>query len=426
MGVDSALRDTSARKAKLTSTECMRELLLATMLKIAKVQSRSKGAPHNQTEIPFLVDDDYARALMAPILHRLLSQLDRLLMALHETMISWPKRERGKRPDPHQTARASNSQHQSSSSRGVANAPGIKRRRGRPSKVAPANSADVPMANSHFGEPGAWRAKLTNRGRPRRQYPVLAGESEQEYLIRVARLQKKPLPKFAVSEDTKQSMPEDEPLVSSKSGATASCDVEDPTFKTRGRYQLRDWSQVIGMASVVGFDGETISRTVKRCASIFNEEMDFLMLGDQHVSRHHLHTVGQHEETCRVDSSSSHQCPSHEEMHGSIHVDGFLQPIKQRSGWRGIDVGPRKPGRWHNRETSSNQPDVDEDDIDSVASERINSGHEKRGTSSTDDPEMTLDMHDDNTSSSDLDGLISNSETDSESTGIISSSESGS
>jgi hypothetical protein len=40
---------------------------------------------------------------------------------------------------------------------------------------------------------------------------------------------------------------------------------------------------------------------------------------------------------------------SEDEMHGAVHIDGYLKPIKVRRGWRGGDVlkekETKRPGK---------------------------------------------------------------------------------
>jgi hypothetical protein len=48
-------------------------------------------------------------------------------------------------------------------------------------------------------DPEDENSQTRRRGRPRKKYPRYEGETEEAYLVRIARLQKKPLPRFASS-----------------------------------------------------------------------------------------------------------------------------------------------------------------------------------------------------------------------------------
>jgi len=45
------------------------------------------------------------------------------------------------------------------------------------------------------------------------------------------------------------------------------------------RIGLRDWSDVLGIAALQGWDGVVIDAAAKRCAALFGEGMDFRVLG---------------------------------------------------------------------------------------------------------------------------------------------------
>ncbi|KAI8635629.1 hypothetical protein F5Y19DRAFT_17459 [Xylariaceae sp. FL1651] len=77
------------------------------------------------------------------------------------------------------------------------------RKRGRPPKLSRANGMRDSSSN---GMLGTGKRKV---GRPRKNYPRLRGESDQDYTIRIARIQKKPIPNFVdpVSRTTSQSSP---------------------------------------------------------------------------------------------------------------------------------------------------------------------------------------------------------------------------
>ena len=160
----------------------------------------------------------------------------------------------------------------------------------------------------------------------------------------------------------------------------------------RRRPELMDWSEVLGTASLVGFPPDAVERATRRCASLFNEGMkvrSFHGIHSQEVryepsiipslqtepldsesfsdtqsepeSRQYLrpwppkslecphqgckwnevefskpgrllqHLRGTH----RYDPRFEEPLEATDELLDSIHVDGFLQPIRVQAGWRG-------------------------------------------------------------------------------------------
>ncbi|KAH0558388.1 hypothetical protein GP486_004952, partial [Trichoglossum hirsutum] len=61
----------------------------------------------------------------------------------------------------------------------------------------------------------------------------------------------------------------------------------NPTAKTRHRFKkqrqlgLRDWSDILGVASMVGWEPEAISRAAARCSTLFGEGINFRTLAEE-------------------------------------------------------------------------------------------------------------------------------------------------
>lgn len=51
------------------------------------------------------------------------------------------------------------------------------------------------------------------------------------------------------------------------------------------RLGLRDWSDVLGMAALKGWDPNVVKRAGKRCAELFDEEMGFRTVGIHQTNR---------------------------------------------------------------------------------------------------------------------------------------------
>ncbi|KAI4148792.1 MAG: hypothetical protein LQ340_004930 [Diploschistes diacapsis] len=102
-------------------------------------------------------------------------------------------------------------------------------------------------------------------------------------------------------------------------------------------FGLRDWSDVLGLAAIQGWDERVIERTRKRCSALFKERME-------------LTTLGFGDELETNDTSDLMKVASEDEMEGGVHVDGFLKPIKRRRGWHGKN---KEKGNWRSRRKES-------------------------------------------------------------------------
>ncbi|RDI84996.1 hypothetical protein Vi05172_g4931 [Venturia inaequalis] len=138
---------------------------------------------------------------------------------------------------------------------------------------------------------------------------------------------------------------------------------------------LRDWSEILGMASLTGWDPKVVRRAAERCSRLFGEGMAFADLDDGGVSTkvctYSPHVVPRFEEgegegwsldtlLCPHEDCARHTRrfdlrrrlrwhikdvhdwdPQVErrpvEIVGGVHRDGFLRPIAAQPGWRARD-----------------------------------------------------------------------------------------
>lgn len=157
--------------------------------------------------------------------------------------------------------------------------------------------------------------------------------------------------------------------------------------KRQQRLGLRDWSDVLGVGSMVGWDSPVIERAAKRCAELFDERISLRMLeeGKQEYTELEFgcgeataiektgihHNRRSHKFTGVVEPANDglYYCPFQDckriqkgfsrtwnlkkhvrELHedrappisnveveaelvGGVHVDGFMKPIPSRRGW---------------------------------------------------------------------------------------------
>jgi len=145
------------------------------------------------------------------------------------------------------------------------------------------------------------------------------------------------------------------------SKATASPDVEDAsegrnvsksksrrrqsraqsTHSRRLRLGLRDWSDVLGVASMTGWSSDVVERTAARCASLFGEGITFRTLEEGTLSfTEHSLTPGGQQPTIEKDSELTAEKAlgrigeGQQEMFGGVHTDGFLAPIEGKKSWK--------------------------------------------------------------------------------------------
>lgn len=221
-------------------------------------------------------DDERSIMLLRPTIRHTLSRLDELLMALHharQTCLHYASEYTESQTDPEGSNASSDDIRKSD----YAHPPpstakqGAKRSRpGRPPKIVlmPAHSGIDALESS---QP---RKKKDTRGRKRKLYVPLEGESHEEMLVRIARQQKKKMPFTSAPTGYNSSSPSKSARGDSRKRGTSSQARE----KRSTRLGLRDWSEIVGMAALVGFPPEVIARTTQRCANLFGEGMAMLSL----------------------------------------------------------------------------------------------------------------------------------------------------
>ncbi|KAL8708614.1 MAG: hypothetical protein Q9220_006550 [cf. Caloplaca sp. 1 TL-2023] len=111
-------------------------------------------------------------------------------------------------------------------------------------------------------------------------------------------------------------------------------------------FGLRDWSDIIGVASMCGWDPDVIARATARCSDLFGEGIIFRTFDEgQRDYRETKYKPGivssndlqRAQEGSSQDNRSSGN-PGVEKV-GAVHVDGFLQPIERQKSWRTRKTG---------------------------------------------------------------------------------------
>ena len=107
-----------------------------------------------------------------------------------------------------------------------------------------------------------------------------------------------------------------------------------PIHRRKSRLALRDWSDILGVASMTGWEPPVIEKAATRCASLFEECITFRTLkeGDEG-----------HAELCYTPVTSTPLLVTKKEgtdqkarkgTLGGVHLDGFLEPIEGKKSWK--------------------------------------------------------------------------------------------
>ncbi|KAL6712411.1 N-terminal acetyltransferase [Coniothyrium glycines] len=194
-----------------------------------------------------------------------------------------------------------------------------------------------------------------------------------------------------------------------RSGSSQSCNSSS-TIHTRHREPgLMDWSEVLGIAAVQGWDRKALARTIERCTALFGESMSLRAL-DEHqllkpapapalytptpIPSPSDFTLKKHPSTKRpYFQIGTVRCPhvdcyghtrdfalpyrtiehcirvhgydprendsdNEERTVGAVHIDGFLQPVTLKQGWLGHKR--KKAGGASKRQKQSQSHDEEE------------------------------------------------------------------
>ncbi|KAH7126935.1 hypothetical protein B0J11DRAFT_289834 [Dendryphion nanum] len=333
-----------------------------TELKSGNELDRSRHTPETMhsrnpslilTQPTLLADDDKARRNLQPSINSLLSQLNTLAEALRKTRLNHFGRHAYS--DSSASEFTEDAGSRTSRSRSLSRSRSISTR-----KIASG-------ANSR-----------ANSSRPQRAPP-----KPQQRLSKKAKPQKA---REGSSDYDVDSDEEEEYMDQSKSVSRRNS--IDSLFNNEASVQagLMDWSEVLGVASMTGWNANAIHRTAQRCAVLFGENMDFRHLDEslamKPVSAPIQYTPsmipGPNDMNSQIISAEKRpyfepgtlRCPhvgcrGHEEdfripyrvvehvqrVHGydprtndsdnedrkfgGVHIDGFMKPITAKIGWLG-------------------------------------------------------------------------------------------
>ncbi|THV78981.1 hypothetical protein D6D29_07246 [Aureobasidium pullulans] len=239
----------------------------------------------------FSADDDSSRALMDPTVNHIMSKLDKLLLALHQSRQAHLHRARD--GDTSDSSARSNSR-----SRSTSNKPAKK-----PSKKASQPKTTATARTRH---------SRRNTGSASRQ------SSPQDLVV------------YDDSGEDETYEPEKPKRRSPSVSAEPEAHDTSPEAKKRRnapRPGLRDWSEVLGIASLSGWDPSVVERARQRCSKLFGEDMHLYTMAEHgDSSADEAEHVGQ-VLTSRSNQSASWRCPL-------TNCFRNMQPLEHGFRWR--------------------------------------------------------------------------------------------
>jgi hypothetical protein len=236
-------------------------------------------------------DDARSTRLLRPTIRHTLSRLDSLLHALHlsrqtcllrydssdaESLANFSTAdEHLSEPGTEPTTEVEDNVDNETSN------PPSPKRKGRPRKVIEYPS-DAEMILAAASAP-----KKSNRGRKKKVHTPREGETYAEMLVRVAReshtrlpFSSSPAPRRPSSRSASRSRSKARGSRGASRNRSASASSRGSSGGQGTRLGLRDWSEVLGTAALVGFPAEVVERATRRCVEMFGEGMEFRVLAE--------------------------------------------------------------------------------------------------------------------------------------------------
>jgi N-terminal acetyltransferase B complex catalytic subunit len=317
------------------------------------------------TKPTLLADDAKAHRLLQPAMQAMMGRLDELALAIRRTRINHFGR--GGSADSSMSEFTSGAESSGPASRSTSRAR-PKSATSRRSSIRPSSCPKSVRSSRTAGQ----GTRFARDGRePIESDATSSGASDWETSNNMARERKR-----------RRSL-------SSTSGSDVS-EIQDPLL----REGLMDWSEVLGLAAVQGWDVGAVARTAQRCAALFGESMSFMPFHEAlalkpvtepvsytplvvppplvpptqkpSTSKRPLFQIGTlrcphadcfgHEKDFALPYRVVEHCvrvhgydprtndsENEERTVGGVHIDGFLQPVTAKPGW--IGNGRAKAGK---------------------------------------------------------------------------------
>lgn len=113
--------------------------------------------------------------------------------------------------------------------------------------------------------------------------------------------------------------------------------------KRKLRLGLRDWSEVLGIASLTGWETTVVTRAAARCSVLFGEDISFRTLAERESENYVETTCLSSTSVPGIFKTESYPTGGSDttavgkmevEMFGGVHIDGFLKPIEGKKSWK--------------------------------------------------------------------------------------------
>ncbi|KAI0975403.1 RNA polymerase I-specific transcription initiation factor-domain-containing protein [Xylaria arbuscula] len=258
-------------------------------------------------------DDELSYNLLRPSVRGIIAKLDTTLSILHnaqESKTNCPSESSGSDASSCSPSRS----RSRSRSRGASSVPELHSRSPTKRRQNPRSNSRIPRrsrapSTARESAPEDSANGKKRRGRPRKIYPQLEGETERDYAIRVARLRKERLTIFADVDDDNITTNDDNVSDSASGknknknkpkGKGKATPKARPTTRRRdsettvsslpetsetsstprhrsdrrpqlARARLRDWRDILGAAALAGFPAPALDRAARRCADLFGQ-----------------------------------------------------------------------------------------------------------------------------------------------------------
>ncbi|KAJ5565025.1 hypothetical protein N7513_001267 [Penicillium frequentans] len=187
-----------------------------------KIEGQKNESDQRRRQMPISLEDDIAaRHKLLPLSRTAISHLDQLLMGLHHSL----------------------------------------RNRGRNFYDSDDSATDTDDDGSRSRSRSRSRRKVRKGSQPRGRKPSRGIRSSGQSSRDVSNLRSSPQP-----ENTQHDVDENQESMD-RSGALM--------LKMLQRFPLRDWSEVMGVASMVGLPPNAVKRAAKRCADLLEQDMTF-------------------------------------------------------------------------------------------------------------------------------------------------------
>ena len=239
----------------------------------------------SDVEPELMVDDDKASDILEPTLNHIVAKFDNLLMGLHHARSAY---------------------------------------------MALEDSASESQIDVRQSRQSSRRKRKRSKPRQERRRPRSFGESLVESELDIAEY----------SRATSRSQ--------TRSQRTSSSSRKAQSFRDRKtRSGLRDWSDILGIASMTGWESAVVEKAASRCAALFEEGISFRTLAegtDKIKEVSYLPGIPKQSKIRRLGKGSLKRARdasdafdpilSDEELAGVVHMDSLLHPVEAERHWK--------------------------------------------------------------------------------------------